>query len=194
MERPSWPSCERNKGPILEELKRVFNKRTSCLEIGTGTGQHAHYFIDSFPSLTWTCSDVESYHTGIKQWIDEKERIFGPVPFEVGKDAFPKGKFDCIYSANTLHIMPWKTVKTFIKILGKNCVANTIVVFYGPFNYRGEFTCESNKNFDRMLKEKNPSQGIRNFEDVVNNMAKNGFFLSEDVEMPANNRLLVFNN
>ena len=66
------------------------------------------------------------------------------------------------------------------------------MIIYGPFNYNGEFTSESNANFNVWLKERNPESGIRAFEDVNANMIKNGFSLYKDYEMPANNRILVF--
>ena len=65
-------------------------------------------------------------------------------------------------------------------------------MIYGPFNYNGAFTSESNEQFDSSLKERDPQSGIRSFEDVDKNMQKNGFTLYKDYEMPANNRLLVY--
>jgi len=194
MSRPESPSCDRNQEPISNELKRLLVDCTSCLEIGSGTGQHATYFTQQLPTLSWTCSDVKENHAGIKSWICDQENIKGPLQYKIGEDTFPEGSFDCVFSANSLHIMSWKTAKTLFKTLGKNCSSNTFVIFYGPFNLKGDFTSVSNKNFDRFLKERDPAQGIRSLEDVSNNMAKNGFFLQEDIEMPSNNRLLVFKN
>src|SRR5678816_414360 len=42
--KPSSPSCERNRDPILSVLRAQFADRRSVLEIGSGTGQHAVYF------------------------------------------------------------------------------------------------------------------------------------------------------
>lgn len=66
------------------------------------------------------------------------------------------------------------------------------VMIYGPFKYGGEFTSESNAEFDQSLKSSDPLSGIRSFEDVNNAMAKNGFELLNDFDMPANNQMLVF--
>ena len=38
-------SCEKNKAPILAVLKEVFAERKRVLEIASGTGQHAVYFL-----------------------------------------------------------------------------------------------------------------------------------------------------
>ena len=42
--KPFAPACERNKGPILSVLRRVFADASDVLEIGSGTGQHAVWF------------------------------------------------------------------------------------------------------------------------------------------------------
>jgi len=197
MEKPNAPSCERNKAPILTILEKYCQHRDinpfKIFEIGSGTGQHACFFSEKLPFVEWTTSDMEENHAGIKAWIAEShQKILGPVKFEAGKDSVEFDSYDMVFSANTLHIMGWKSCKTLFKKLGKSMKTDSLVLFYGPFNYRGEFTSESNRTFDGWLKDRSPAMGIRAFEDVTNNMAKNGFFLKEDIEMPANNRILVF--
>ena len=195
MNKPFSPACERNQEPILKILNRYNLSEGRLLEIGSGTGQHAVFFAEKFPKLHWVCSDVEGNHNGIKQWLKEAKlsNIHGPEKLVVGKDDFPgKRPFDYVFSANTLHIMSWKEDKALFKLLGKRLREASLVFFYGPFNYKGEFTSASNKDFDAHLKERNPQSGIRNFEDVEGAMVKNGFKLLQDHEMPANNRILVF--
>ena len=68
---------------------------------------------------------------------------------------------------------------------GKLCI-------YGPFNYDGEFTSESNAEFDNWLKVKNPNSGIRDFEWICELANQAKLELTHDHTMPANNRLLAF--
>ena len=82
--------------------------------------------------------------------------------------------------------------KNLMKILGNRLREGSQVIIYGPFNYEGHFTSESNAQFDQSLKAQDPAAGIRSFEDINKNMKKNGFELFFDYEMPANNRMLVF--
>jgi hypothetical protein len=63
---------------------------------------------------------------------------------------------------------------------------------YGPFNYNGTFTSDSNKQFDSWLKSRDPASGIRDFEMIAELANANGFALVDDNEMPVNNRLLVW--
>lgn len=195
MNKPFAPACERNRSAIFEVLKQYDIGEGRLLEIGSGTGQHAVYFASFFPLLHWVCSDLEDNHEGIKSWLKEVKlpNIHGPEKLKVGRDDFPgKRPFDYVFSANTLHIMSWKEDKALFKLLGKRLREPALVFFYGPFNYNGTYTSESNKDFDIFLKERDSQSGIRNFEDVESSMKKNGFKLLKDHEMPANNRLLVF--
>jgi cyclopropane fatty-acyl-phospholipid synthase-like methyltransferase len=195
MEKPYSAACERNKDPILEVLRQVIlPSDRRLLEVGTGTGQHAIYIAPHFPQLEWFPSDLSVNIPGMSLWFNEAgiSNIQKPVRLDVGKDDFPKLKFDVVFTANTFHIMHWKECKSFMKLLGNRLREGSRFIVYGPFNYDGKFTSESNANFDQALKEGDPLRGIRSFEDVLSNMTKNGFELLQDYEMPANNRILVF--
>ncbi|MFA5584479.1 MAG: DUF938 domain-containing protein, partial [Bacteriovoracaceae bacterium] len=189
-------ACDRNKEPIQEVLQEVIlPSDRRLLEIGSGTGQHAVYLAPFFPQLEWYPTDLTPNLAGMNLWFSEAKipNIQKPQRLDVSRDDFPKLKFDVVFTANTLHIMHWKDCKSFMKLLGKRLRENSRAVFYGPFKYNGEFTSQSNADFDQRLKERDPLSGIRSFEDIVNNMEKNGFEFISDNEMPANNRMLVFN-
>lgn len=195
MEKPFSEACERNKEPILKVLQETITpNHGKLLEVGSGTGQHAVAFAPHFKNVIWVTSDVAANHLGISMWLREYkiQNIVGPLRFEIGKDEFPSQPFDMVYTANTFHIMEWKNTKTFMKMLGRRLRKGSLVMIYGPFNYNGNFISESNREFDAMLKSKNPLAGIRNFEDVNKTMIKQGFELIKDHMMPANNRMLCY--
>lgn len=188
-------AVDRNKDPILAVLKEIFNDDSlRVFEIGSGSGEHAVHFARNFKKVVWTTSDVFiNHHFIIKELSQAKlPNLRGPLKLEIGIDEFPRYTYDVVFTANTFHIMSWKKCKNLMKMLGSRLREGAQVIIYGPFNYEGKFTSESNAQFDLMLKEKNPESGIRDFLDVKNNMEKNGFTLYKDYEMPANNRMLVF--
>ena len=61
---------------------------------------------------------------------------------------------------------------------------------YGPFNYGGKYTCESNERFDKWLGLQSQESAIRDFEEVDALAREIGYSLVMDHKMPANNRLL----
>ena len=67
-----------------------------------------------------------------------------------------------------------------------------LMCVYGPFNYGGNYTSESNARFDQWLAAQNPVSAIRDFEWVDGLARQSGLVLVEDYEMPANNRLLLW--
>jgi len=67
-----------------------------------------------------------------------------------------------------------------------------VLAIYGPFNYNGTFTSESNARFDAWLKSRDPASGVRDFEAVDALARARGLVLQQDVAMPANNRTLVW--
>jgi hypothetical protein len=88
--------------------------------------------------------------------------------------------------------MPTDSVENFFKGIGEFLQANGTLVVYGPFKYAGRFTSESNEGFDRLLKDRNPTSGIRDFEWVSDLATKANLTLIEDNAMPANNQLLIW--
>lgn len=185
--KPFSEACERNRTPILGVLKRVFSKNTFVLEIGSGTGQHAAYFAPELPHLVWQASDVAANLADIRQWISAPEAI----ELDVDKE-FPSIKVDAVFSANTCHIMSWTQVEKMFAGIGRVLPAGGVFALYGPFNYRGRHTSESNARFDAMLRSRDPASGLRDAEAIVALAGKEGLALKEDNAMPANNRLLVF--
>ena len=135
-------------------------------------------------------SQQEIIQTNISDY--DGDNIRGPLLLEIGKDDFPKLAVDMIYTANTLHIMTWNQCITLFELLGENLARDAHVFIYGPMKYSDAFTSESNKQFDRSLKDQNSSMGIRNFDDIEYYMTNQDFSLKKDHKMPANNQLLVF--
>jgi SAM-dependent methyltransferase len=191
--KPYAPACDRNREPILGVLRRWFADRTSVLEVGSGTGQHAVAFAAALPHLTWQTADVAENLSGIRMWLEEAKLSNLPPPLELDVSGrWPEASYDAAFSANTLHIMSWDEVRRFFAGLGKTLAPDATLAIYGPFNYGGRFTSDSNAGFDRSLKERSANMGIRDFE-AVDALARSAdFHLVEDCAMPANNRTLVW--
>ena len=192
--KPYSESCEQNREPILAVLRKAFADRHRVLEIGSGTGQHAVYFAPELPHLVWQTADVQAHHPGIHAWLDEAAlpNVLPPLELDVNQNAWHSGRYDAVFSANTLHIMGWPEVERFFAGVGAVLEPGGVLVVYGPFNYNGQFTSESNARFDAWLKARDPASGVRDFEAVDALARAQGLLLQHDIAMPANNRSLVW--
>lgn len=207
-EKPYAPACDRNRDPILAVLRVQLADSRRVLEVGAGTGQHAVHFAAAMPWLRWQCSDVPANLPGIRLWLDEAGLPNTPSPIALDvRGEWPQDTFDAVFSANTLHIMGWADVQRFFagvdRVLrrrpgrghatnGADRVDGGVLVLYGPFNYGGAYTSDSNREFDAWLKARDPQSGIRDFEAVAALARSIGLQLAADVAMPANNRTLVW--
>jgi len=197
MNKPFSQACENNKQPILNILTTVFSSTKHVLEIGSGTGQHATFFGQQLPDLTWQTSDLPINHQGINLWLDEADlaNVQRPIVIDLNKPwPMPNNNLpvDGVYTANTLHIISWPLVVNFFQGIEQNLAPKASVCIYGPFNYQGKFTSESNANFDLWLKDRDINSGIRDIEAILLLATSTGLTLVDDHAMPANNRLLVF--
>jgi len=192
--KPYAESCDINQGPILEILREIFADRKHVLEIASGTGQHAVHFGRALPHLTWQTSELEQNHAGILMWLDEAQlpNVRAPLVIDANNAAWPVTRVDAIFNANTVHIMSWPEVELLFAGIGRVLAAGGLLCLYGPFNYGGKFTSESNARFDEWLKSRDPKSGVRDFE-ALNLLAEaQGMVLCKDIEMPINNRTLVW--
>ena len=193
-DKPYAQSCDQNCAPILEILKLYLSTSKSLLEIGSGTGQHALYFAKNFPNLIWHSSDQQQYHEGINLWLAEAnaDNIIAPIALNVNQKEWPEQRFDAIFTANSLHIMSWSSVQALFSKITDVLAEDALFIVYGPFNYNGQYTSESNQQFDQWLAQQHPESAIRDFE-ALQKLAKNAHLnLINDHQMPANNRVLVW--
>lgn len=194
MPRSFSQACENNKRPILAVLRCHLGGARYVLEIGSGTGQHAAYFAQQLPHLVWQPSDLEPDLAGIQQWIDDvgATNALAPLALDVRVRPWPVTSAAAVFSANTAHLMSWPVVEDFVAGVGEILEPGGLFCLYGPFNYDGRYTSDSNARFDEWLAQRDPESAIRDFEAVEALARAASLKLIEDNAMPANNRLLVW--
>ncbi|WP_126452147.1 DUF938 domain-containing protein [Sulfuriflexus mobilis] len=192
--KPFAEPCEQNKQVILDILREEFAHTGRVLEVGSGTGQHAVFFARHLPHLVWQCSDRAETLAGIRTWLDETNLANTPPPLQLDvlADTWPERQFDGVFSANAVHIMGWPAVEAMFNGIGEILEEKGLLCLYGPFNYAGDYSSESNARFDVWLKQRDPQSGIRDFEALDALARQIGLSLRNDHEMPANNRILVW--
>lgn len=192
--KPYAESCEQNKHVILGVLQQEFSQTQSVLEIGSGTGQHAVFFASQLPHLHWYASDVAEYLPGIRMWLSEYQgtNLHGPDCLDVMQSEWPQNQVDAVFSANTAHIMHWPMVQAMFEGVARCLTTGGRFCLYGPFNYHGSFTSESNARFDAWLKARDPQSGVRDIDDLNTLATHAQLQLVRDHAMPTNNRTLVW--
>jgi len=193
MSKPHSPACERNREPILDVLRQQLADRRHVLEIGSGTGQHAVHFAAALPQLIWQSSDRAENLPGIRTWLDEAALPNTPAPLEFDvAGTWPAMQFDAVFSANTLHIMAWCEVELLFARLPTITTDDASLIIYGPFNYQGRYSSDSNAAFDQWLQARGTHMAIRDAAAVDALASRAGFDLVDDIAMPANNRCRVW--
>jgi cyclopropane fatty-acyl-phospholipid synthase-like methyltransferase len=191
---PFSAACERNKDPILEVLRIRFADRAQVLEIGSGTGQHAVYFARALEHLTWHPTEQLAYLPDLVERVklEGGHNLRPPTLLDVRQAVWPVRSVDAIFTANTLHIMSWPEVMALFRGLSFVLAPGGVLCAYGPFRYEGRYTSDSNREFDRMLQERDPLSGLRDMQAVTALAEQYGLRLVTDHDLPANNRLVVF--
>lgn len=170
------------------------NRPTRVLEIGSGTGQHAIYFTGQLPGLHWQCTELAENLPALQARIalEGRERLPDAIELDVVHTDWPSGPFDVVFTANTLHIMPWDYTPVLLRRASASLVSGGRLIVYGPFQYGGEHTSASNAAFDHSLRQRDPAMGVRDAVELAALAAEQGLHAEADLALPANNRILVF--
>jgi hypothetical protein len=196
----------RNRAPILEVLRPALDDpRTppgAVLETAAGTGIHACFYAPLFPSRPWQPSDREADKVAaIVARIGAEPSDNLRVPFQLDLDTEDwtgtaadaiGGPVAAILSINMIHITPWSAGRRLIAGAGRLLEPGGILFFYGPFRIGGAHTGPGNAAFDASLKERDPAWGIRDLDEVTEIAASHGLIREAVVEMPSDNRSVVF--
>jgi SAM-dependent methyltransferase len=191
------PSAARNRGPILEVLRRVLPKSGPVLEIGSGTGEHVVHFAKALPAIDWQPSDPDPpSRASIEAWIAATKLANVRPPFDLDVCAEIWGHKDRTYEAvvsiNMIHIAPWRATLCLFAGAARVLRKSGSLYLYGPFMRDGKHTAKSNAEFDISLRARNSDWGLRDIADLARVAGVNGLALNETVPMPANNFSLVF--
>jgi len=191
---PYSSAAERNRQPILDNLRVLFTEHASVLEIGSGTGQHAVFFSRKMPGILWQPSDREENLAALEARFaaEGNDNILPPLQLDVLLDDWPDYCYDAAFSANTAHIMPWEAVVGMFEGVASRLESGARFCLYGPFNVNNNFTSQSNAQFDAQLRAGDSKMGIRDTAMVESLAGLHLMPLEQKIAMPANNFILVF--
>ena len=191
----SSPAAQRNRGPILEVLRRHLPETGAVLELASGSGEHLEHFAAALPGLVFQPSDPDaaaraSIATRVKR--GELENVLAPLDLDAdAQDWRIPGEVSAHLAAilciNMIHISPWRATLGLLRNAAKALPFRGLLYLYGPFRRAGRHTSPSNDAFDHDLRSRNPDWGVRDIEHVIAAAASRQIELVEIVEMPASN-------
>ena len=192
----SSPATARNRGPILEVLRRALPQTGRVLEIAAGAGEHAAHMAKALPGLEWQPTDAEPLALGsIRAWREAAgtPNLLDPRVLDVTDPAdWPEDAYEAVVCINMVHISPWVATEGLMEGAARVLTLGGLLYLYGPFREGGRHTAPSNEAFDASLKARDPAWGVRDLEEVVGLAGRHGLALAERVGMPANNLSLLF--
>ena len=198
------PAFHRNQAAIATELQRLLGDKTgNVLEIGSGTGQHVVTFAATLSHLVWWPSDPDPQHrASIEAWRASSalENVRPPVDLDAAaldwqlgqEEQPPANDIAAILAINLLHIAPWSAAEGLLAAATRYLDKDGVLIIYGAFARNGAHTASSNAAFDAYLRRQNAEWGVRDTADLEALAAMNGLQLTEIIDMPANNAMLVF--
>ncbi|MFT6396394.1 MAG: SAM-dependent methyltransferase [Bradymonadia bacterium] len=190
-----YPATQRNKDAIASALRTLLPSAGTVLEVASGSGQHCLHFATEFPDLAWQPSSYESEErASIGAYVAEagRQNLYSPLDLNVLQTPWPLTSADAVFCANMIHIAPWDVSEGLFAGAASILAAGSPLLTYGPYRFQGEFTSPSNQMFDERLRSRNPAWGVRELDDLIFVGSVLGLVLSETLEMPANNHLLVW--
>ena len=187
----SSPAASRNRAPILRVLRQRLHAGDAVLEIASGSGEHAAWFAEALPGVTWRPTDPRAEalaSIAARQAAAGLPNLLAPLPLDAAApERWPDQRPDAIVCINMIHIAPWAAAEGLMRGAGERLAAGGLLYLYGPFREAGVPTAPSNEAFDAWLKEQDPAWGLRELETVTALAARHGLAFVERIAMPANN-------
>jgi len=198
MNRLSSPAAQRNRGPILEVLRRVLPSSGRVLEVASGSGEHVVFFAKALPDLVWQTSDPDpAALDSIRAWTAHAglSNVLAPLVLDVTRARWAHSidAVDAVVCINMIHIAPFSAAEGLFQGAGRLLRPGGKLFLYGPFSRNGVHTAPSNDAFDKSLQLRDARWGVRDLEGDIAPLAEENFLaLEEVVEMPANNLSVIF--
>lgn len=190
----------RNRDPILTLFKQIFPHSGDVLELASGSGAHINYFAPHFPRIRFQPSDydVDVFETIKRTKADNKNtNVADPIRIDLtDPQSWPSAserRYDAIFVINLFQVAPVAIADGIAHIASQLLTPNGFVAIYGPFKTDGNYTTPSNEAFDKeILAAKVAEWGLKDVRDLEKAASKHGLVLKRQIDMPANNFVLIF--
>jgi len=189
------PATLRNREVIAEVLTPLMPTTGTIAEVASGSGEHIAFLAPLFPAVGFQPSDIDPRsRASIDAHAAESgaTNIAKAIMLDALAPSWEISDLDGLLNINMIHISPWKACTGLLAKAATAIKPSGFLFLYGPYFRDGVTTAPSNSSFDRSLRSRNPTWGIRDLADVEREAQSRGLMLEAVTEMPANNVSLVF--
>lgn len=188
-------SAERNKDEILVELRKFLPKEGLVLEISSGCGVHCVHFAPHFPNLQWQPTDrspdkIESLR--IYRSESGAPNLLAPLKLDTCAEIWPIERAQAMVNINMIHASHWESCLGLLKGAARTLAPGAPLFMYGPYLRNDRETLPGNLEFDRRLRAKDPSWGLRQLETVIEKAEAAGLKFEQVVDVPNNNCVVIY--
>lgn len=196
MTRRFAEAADENKEELLAVLTRALEGLPAgglVLEVASGTGQHAAFFAPRLPALRWQPTDLDpGALESIAAWAAHEgaSHVLPPLRLDATSDRWPVEHADAVVCVNMIHIAPWEACLGLLEGAARVLPPGGPLFLYGPYRVDGVLA-ESNAEFDRSLRARDPRWGVREVAEVEAAARARGLVPAERVPMDWDNLSLV---
>jgi SAM-dependent methyltransferase len=190
------PSAARNRDAIRAVALAHLPQPGRVLELASGSGEHAVHLAAALPTVRWWPGDPDPRaRDSIRAWLTASglANLEDPHATDVADRPWPTAvedaaPFDALVAINLVHIAPFEAAVGLFSGAGRLLRPGGKLLLYGPFARAGAHTADSNGEFDRSLRARDPRWGVRDLEyDLLPLAAAQDLELTHVIPMPANN-------
>lgn len=193
--RLSAPSALRNCAPICDAMAGYVPKQGRALEVASGTGQHVIAYARVFPDVTWQPTDIDAARlNSVNAWaaLEGLPNLLAAHMLNASQPDWNIGAFDLVTVTNLFHLISESAATNVIVGAARALRPDGVFFVYGPFRNSGVFRSHGDQEFHMRLQESDASAGYKDLEWMQAQAGGAGLTLLAEIEMPANNLLLVW--